>query len=362
MYQGGNHDPSLFLMTALVNYWCILFSFKQTSRGNFAGFNRLFTRNNTRTFGFVLFILGFGCYCLARGFHFTIIDNGNSVQEIQYGGLKGYLVNFFSVCYFALAALLISDKNKKGIVFYICLSLALITCVLIGGRHRIVCIILSLLTVYHIYPKTRNVNVVLILVIVAIAYLGFSIMEYTRTGSGISLEAYQSLDRDQVMKGSAENRTLYEFSLLATNYYNSKDVDFVLFAPIITALLFPLPRAIFPWKTVSDYGTRLKYIIAGEDSGSSWLSFTDAFMAFGWVGVILNGLIIGWLSALVWNNYRNNKNSPGAIILLSVYNAWCYEFFSRGYLAQNYCNLIFMIVVPIIIIFVLELFIPNLKK
>lgn len=346
MYQYGNHDPLPFHLAALLNYVCILLGFKITRKGNFKNWNQYISNSNVKYLGIALFLIGYLCFGYARGFHFSIVSEADSSGLIEYGGLSGYLVNIFSCSYAAICMLAVANKNNRTVFFYIILVISLITYIFIGGRHRIVCLILSVFTVLHLFPKPEKINKLAIIAILLIAYLGFSIMEYSRTGFGISEEALNNLTKDQILKGSSENKTVYEYSLLAINYYNDGNAEFVYFAPILTALFFPLPRAIFPWKTFSTYGTDLKYALTGADSGSAYLSFTDAFISFGWFGIVLNGLFLGWLAALFWNNYRNNQGSIGAIILLGVFNAWCYEVISRGYLAANYCHFIFMIVVP----------------
>ena len=84
-------------------------------------------------------------------------------------------------------------------------------------------------------------------------------------------------------------------------------------------------------------------------SGSVYVNFVEAFMAFGWIGIIINGLFIGFLSRKFWDNYRNNPNSIGAILALSLYNGLTYVIISRGYLAQEFSCFLYYIIVPFLL-------------
>lgn len=346
MYMTGDHSRGLFMFTAFLNYLCILFGFKKSNiSSSFSRWNNLFSEKNSFTIGVILFSIGICGFGIARGFNFSLYSTGEEL-EFEFTGLSGWLANFISSTLIALCLLYVKKEFKFKYIAIIATLFLLVAFIQAGGRHRIVCLILTLATFGHLFPSPKKVKVIPLLIISLVAYFGFAIMEFSRTASGINKEALSEISSSQVTKGSAENKTLFEFSMMATNYYSKPEVEHEYLAPVLTAVFFPLPRAIFPWKTFSNYGTELKYKLVGVDSGSAWLSFTDAFIAFGLLGVIINGLFAGWIASFFWHNYRNNVGSIGALVLLAVFNAWVYEFVSRGYLAGNYSNFIFMICLP----------------
>ena len=126
-----------------------------------------------------------------------------------------------------------------------------------------------------------------------------------------------------------------------------KDNQFLYFEPIITALCMPLPRFLAPWKPDGSYLKDLQVKIFGtSDYGAAFLFFTEAFISWWWFGVVLYSLFVGWFSKKLWDNYLNNPNSIGAIVLLGLYNAFCYVLISRGYMAQALNTFIYYVIIP----------------
>ena len=92
---------------------------------------------------------------------------------------------------------------------------------------------------------------------------------------------------------------------------------------------------------------RTQFFVAGSaDSGAAFLAFVEAFLAFGWIGVILYGLFFGWLAGIFWRNYQNNKQSIGSVLLLALFNGFCYDWISRGYMAGMFNNFIYFVIMP----------------
>ena len=122
-------------------------------------------------------------------------------------------------------------------------------------------------------------------------------------------------------------------------HYNK---DFVLFEPIATALLSPLPRFIFPWKPNFSYIIEPQILIQGYVDGAIFINFTEGYISFGWFGVILYGLFLGWLS----KRYQANPSSLGAILALAMWNGFTYTVVSRGNLSASLVNYVLTICLP----------------
>ena len=147
-------------------------------------------------------------------------------------------------------------------------------------------------------------------------------------------------------RGPRENTAVLYFSTLCTDYYNDTK-EYVGFEPIVNAVLMPFPRALFPWKPEGLYIREAQLKTLGSyDAGAAFLNFTEGFISFGWLGVALYGFILGLLSSLFWRNYNENRESIGAIMLLALYNGFCYQWVSRGYLGGNLNSFLYFVIVP----------------
>ena len=69
-------------------------------------------------------------------------------------------------------------------------------------------------------------------------------------------------------------------------------------------------------------------------------------MSWWWFGVVIYSFLIGWFSKKIWVNYQIHPNSIGAIVLLGLYNAFCYVLVSRGYMAQVFNVFIYFVIMP----------------
>ena len=119
------------------------------------------------------------------------------------------------------------------------------------------------------------------------------------------------------------------------------------FESLITALTMPLPRSVFPWKPDAQYLRDANLRVLGTlDYGAAYLNFVEGFLSFRWLGIIMNGFFIGFISRIFWDNYRRNNKSIGAILFLGLYNAVLYMIISRGYLAQEL--VVFVYFIPVV--------------
>ena len=125
------------------------------------------------------------------------------------------------------------------------------------------------------------------------------------------------------------------------------DKDKIYFEPIATAICMPIPRAIFPDKPKGLYLREANMAVLHTlEYGAAFLYFVEAYLAFGWAGIIFQGLFIGFLSRIFWDNYQRNRQSIGAILLLTLYNGVLYVIISRGYLAQVFTTYMYFVIIP----------------
>lgn len=341
----------MFYMTAVLFFISILIGFRKFSDGEFSKWNNYFTSSSSTKYALYLFFIALVCYVPFRGFR-TSISASDAVIVSERTGFVSYFIDLISLFVGASCLAFVSYKNKnnvsgwKRIVIIVILYFTLVMFIVGGFRYRLVILLLALATTYHLYPIPRKINYTLLLPIAIVTYLGFAIMDSARSyGRGINLDVAKSISLEDASKGAGESTDVLCYSIVSTDIF-SREGGFVGIDPIVTAVCMPIPRALFPWKPDATYLHIVEKKIGIYGSGAAFLVFTEAYTAMGLFGVILYGLFIGWLSKKIWSNYQNNKDSIGAILLLAIFNGFCYTWISRGYMASAFNDFIYFVVLP----------------
>lgn len=345
---GVSTDGSTTIMNAgaLISYVIIKLGFSLNTKKNFTDWNELITNNNARILGVVLIGIGLACYVPFRGFHLSFFNvDENVVYDRE--GFTSYFIDLISL-FCAGTTLVLAGRKSKGDIYMLCsIWISLVFFIIAGFRFRIVILIISLLTTYYLYPVAKKINYIFLVSLAIVVYLGFGIMDTARSyGHGINMENV-SIDNDK--QGPGEADYVYVMSSLSMKYYDNAEKLY--FEPLITAICMPIPRTLAPWKPDGQYLKDIQLMVLGtSDYGAAFVFYVEAFMSFGWLGVILYSFFVGWLSKVFWLNYKRNPKSIGAILALGLYNGFCYVLVSRGYMAQTFNTFIYFIVLPFWII------------
>ena len=316
----------------------------------FYKYNRLFNDYNLKKMSIGLFCIGFTGYCLINGFHFSLFSIAEAKEfdpTASYNHIDSYLkelISLFCTSVCLLYAQYIKQKRKLLLISVFTISLLIF---LIGGsRFRILILVVSFITFYHLYPQVKKVNYIQLIMIGLMFILGMNIIERTRNyGKGLDLTKLQNIDYQDLKDGASENQFVYEFSALVMEKYSEKEKIYV--EPLLTAICMPIPRTIFPYKPKGLYLREANMeVLHTLTYGAAFLYFVEAFLSFGFIGIILQGILIGFLSRVFWDNYQKNQSSIGAILLLSLYNGILYVIISRGYLAQAFIVYMFFLIIP----------------
>lgn len=340
----------VFYLTLVLFYISVLIGFRSKHKPGFKKWNQLFTVENSQRIALILFLIALACYVPFRGFRTSIsADDATVISERT--GLVSYFIDlialFVSACCLALVGLKETKDMgfKKRIVIFVILYFTLVMFIVGGFRYRLVMLLLAMATTYHLYPQPRNVNYKVFVPLAIAAYLLFAVMDSARNyGAGLNMEAAKSFTLEDASKGAAENASVCSYSISVTSRMFETGERFG-FEPIITAILMPIPRMFLPWKPDAEY-LRMAEQSVGATGGAAFLGFTEAYTAFGFLGVILYGLFMGWLAKKIWLNYQYNQNSIGAILLLALFNGFCYVWISRGYMAAAFNIFIYYVVLP----------------
>lgn len=339
----------LFHIAALVSYIGILLGFSLKTTFEMKNWNSSITYTHLGVVSILIFLIGFIGFTSVRGFHMTFVyeDTG---KDLQVGGLTYYFMMMLDSMPFCAALMLLKVKNKKYL-FLIPLLIIFIHFLWAGARWRIVVAIFAMLTTYYLYPRVNKVNVIFIALLGIVLYFSFSVMDKSRIrGQGIDMSAVKELKYNDIKDGAEECYSVYWFSMQCMNRLNYTG-ERIYFEPIMTAIFMPIPREYFPWKPDASYIHHMEAVTIGNtDGGAAYLNFIESYYSFGWIGVILFSLLLGFCSKLFWNNYCLNKSAIGAIAALGTWSGVCYVIISRGYLAASFTTYVIAICIPFWII------------
>lgn len=340
----------VFYLTLVLFYISVLIGFRSKHKPGFKKWNQLFTVENSQRIALILFLIALACYVPFRGFRTSISADDATVLS-ERTGLVSYFIDLIALFVSACCLAWVGLKNSKGIgmkkriVIFIILYFTLVMFIVGGFRYRLVMLMLAMATTYHLYPQPRSINYKVFVPIAVAAYLLFAVMDTARKyGAGINMSAAKEFTLKDASKGAAENVSVCSYSITVTSRMYETGERFG-FEPIVTAIFMPIPRYLLPWKPDASY-LKMAESSVGATGGAAFLGFTEAFTAFGFLGVILYGFLMGWLSKRIWVNYQNNKESVGAIVLLGLFNGFCYVWISRGYMAAAFNIFIYYVVLP----------------
>ena len=355
----------IFYIGALLFYICILIGFSSKPIIRFRKWNRYFNKKNSEIIALFLFLIGIVSYIPFRGFRTTIwADDALILAERV--GFVSYFIDLIAL-FCAVCGLLLMHKKANGKLWFTCISfiiilyLTLVVYIVGGFRVRLVYLLISLATIYHIFPTPRRFNYFVVIPVAIIAYLGFAVMDTARKyGAGIDKDLLQEISFEDAKEGAGENVSVCCFSIVVMDY-SYRTGEYAYFEPIINAALMPLPRVLFPWKPSGEYASRIERNTLGDNVGAAYLNFTEAFISFSWLGIILYGLFVGWVSKIFWMNYIRNPQSMGAVLLLALFNGFCYQWISRGYMGSNFNSFLYFVVLPFWLTSLLKFFFPFLS-
>lgn len=362
--SGGGSDASdysqmLLLLGTLLFYLVFRLVYdKSRPKIEFRRLNSLLTENNVIRCSVVLFALAFVGYGIFNGFSLSIFSADSKTdmvfnEEGSYGHTEmyiTYLISLFTFC----CAVVYAIKQKISALFVIMIVLSLIIYIIGGFRYRILMLFVTVFTVMHLFPKPKNIKYQIVVPLFLVMYAFMGIMEAARMyGKGLDISAVTEIQKTGEIKEASENMMVYDISAKCMEEYDFE--DYIYFEPIATAALMPVPRALFPWKPKGTYIRDANLKLYGTIShGNAFLNITEAYISFGWFGIIIYAWFLGWLSKLFWYNYKKNLNSIGAVALLALYNAALYQIIARGYMAQALTTFIYYVFMPFWIIMLLR--------
>ncbi len=349
-----NHRP--YLMNAWLggtaSFVCIILGFNLTQKiSPRAMISAIPDDSRMWSMGVILFVIGFAAFALIAGSgllgQLDFLEGSGDMRTGYSGAFRNYFlygINFFIP---ASCFLLYGWIKKRGNLLillgsvFIAVSLYLSS----GFRYRVVLLALSLLVTWYIAHR-RKPNLVFLAVIafVFISFMGF-VGAARQYGRGLDVtRVEEKTNWDLFLQGVGESITFQTTGLLMEQVPEIH--EHIGWDPVIQSIVFPVPRRLWPEKPSGDYIetiNRLYLINNYLGIGAAVLNYGEYYLAFGWWGIIIGSLILGWIAKKLWLWYKVNRENPLAIVMLAVANGFLYVVISRGYLPQVVMNFFFTV-------------------
>ncbi|MCX7986533.1 MAG: oligosaccharide repeat unit polymerase [Bacteroidales bacterium] len=339
------------MVGCLVSFYSLLLGYlsKKRFRGRAFALNFPVVTKQLRNIGFTIIAIALTL--------FTIFSGGDIVSRINFldvaktgqdfsGSFASYLmlsINFLVVG--ALLTFYYYYNRKVLLVFLFIFGLIVSLFINEAFRYRIVILILALFSAYHLYRQQKP-NLVFMAATIIPFFLLMGILEIARVyGRGIDVTRIENVEYGDLAEKSLNETDVF----WATGLFMDKVfevADYTYFDFIVNAIASPIPRKIWPSKPDGSYILKTNDDLFGSTGkGQAYLNFSEYYLAFGWLGVVVVSFLWGYFFKTVWLWFLRYKEHPLAITAISVFNAFIYVIISRNYFTQH-LTLFFFTVYP----------------
>jgi hypothetical protein len=213
----------------------------------------------------------------------------------------------------------------------------------LGFRWRIVTLIVPMVLLWFLARGQRPATTVLgFTTFGLLAFSGF--IEQTRSyGTGLSIDRATTLSLQGLLDTSLNESTV--FLTTAGIISNSPaGFPFVGLQPFISTLLFPIPRVFWQGKDSFQYLLDATAALFQSDThgiGQASMNYAEYYLMYGWVSVVLMGLLSGWLLRCLWNWFSPRRSETLAQVAYLCTCGLLYVWVSRGYMPQVFTTFAF---------------------
>jgi hypothetical protein len=182
----------------------------------------------------------------------------------------------------------------------------------------------------------RRPNLIISFVFFALFIAAMGIISETRIyGRGIDTSRLEDNPKQNYFESGVNESRIFQTSGAVITQVPDK-IPYVGFQPIISTILFPIPKAIYAEKNSAQYLLNTLDAIYGKATslGAAFMSYAEYYLAFGWIGIIIGGGLIGHFLKRLWTWYLCDPHNPLYITTYAVTVSYLYVVISRGYLPQ----------------------------
>jgi oligosaccharide repeat unit polymerase len=270
----------------------------------------------------VCFLLGMFNFAFSSDFSPTAMINGLLQARFsapwargQLGGwnaFSDFLVNFGYVLptFTVMLALAKQKWTHRSVLFGLLLSIIFLIFVVQGGGRRIPGVMLGAAALTAILYNRHRLKLRYIAVFGLVSFCTILLMDVmiTNRNEGFHDFSYQGLHAIRVDDNFLRLGQVMQYVPDAHPYVGSKWLLFLLVRPV--------PRVIWPEKPV-DAGFSLPKLLHEKDVTLSYSTIGECYVAFGWLGVAVGGLVFGVL-ARWWSQLLDDRVSITSVALYAT--------------------------------------------
>ena len=325
IYRDLDHRDFLIWgwLGALVFYGCTLigfYGFPQRLNPKF-----LITETDlsvARRWGVRLCWFGLTMYVLVNGD--TTLNLLNPFSPGNFGstifGFKGFTLHPFQN-YFQLAVNLIIPgiliqfavwlRSREGLWQVLAWTL-LASLIFLSEtfRYRFLLLAVPAILLWLFYNKLRPRLVFLLIFMFLFVSLN-GIVGISRTHlRGLNISNALSYSPAQIFNSSFEEAGVF-FTTSAVMQHVPEQVNFVGFAPLLNAVLQPIPRSFLSLKPSGKYSSDLREkVYNSPTSFTAYLNYAEYYIAFGWSSVVGLSILFGFLLRRLWTWFLWRQYEP----------------------------------------------------
>ena len=291
-------------------------------------------------FGVTLMIVGLWLFFVAVGTGITGMLNPFALTNAG-AGFGGAFTNYFGygIQLFipGCILLLLACRRNAAAYYYFVPSLTLTVALYLqqGFRYRLVLLVGGMLIAYYL-DRWKRPNAVVQAVSLAGTVMIMGLIGLTREyGKGLDLERLEQYNLFDIFGGGVGDSSII-FTTGAVFRTVPERIPHAWWSPIKGALLMPIPSSIYGGKDTYGYSEALLETIYGDgrSRGSVYMFFGEWYYAYGWPGLIMASLLLGYLMGLLWQWFLKRSDNLYAITLYGCLMPFIYIVISRGYFAQ----------------------------
>jgi oligosaccharide repeat unit polymerase len=305
-------------------------------------------------YGKKTFLIGFILFTISTGGNVTKLINPLDAQYVQqvggsFGNYLGLSLNFV-IPGITLLFLYFIITRQKFLWFIIPFVVAVGIFITLGFRYRLVLLLGSMAIVYY-NKEMKRPNLIFIAVAIFLFITFMGIINISRQyGTGLRIEKLEGKDTEGYYRSGLRESLIFQTSGAIIDMVPEKHPHAGL-QPIWSTLIFPIPSSIYKEKNSSEYLFSALDAVYGEkySKGAAIMAYGEYYLAFGWAGIIIGGLITGWFFRKLYNWYLANTGNALVVVAYAITVTYLYVMLSRGYLPQV-TNLFFFSVFPIYVV------------
>ena len=299
-------------------------------------------------FGYDAYVSGRPLSDLLMPFHFGTASMSTERQGIAAGNYLFLLINTFIPAMCILTIL--TDGRpllKRLVIVGLPTAQVVLYYITLGFRHRIVILVIAVVATAFLVRGKRPSPWMIVLGAAGLVLMA-GVVGLTRSyGEGLDLGQIMGMSLSQIFLGGfSDSGTFFTTALIIDSV--PRVFPFSGFNPFLVALTIPVPRGFWPSKPEPISNIYLAHLTG--TTGQALPIVGEHYIAAGWIGIVVGGVIVGIIYRWFWDFYRSNPRNPMVIAIYAVSWALCFPVVNRGYLAQTLMEFFFDLM-PLVALF-----------